>query len=127
MVVCIFSVGRRPATPETYQSAVQSADQRRIFTPLQDLCRNFRENFEAQNPHPEIFDPNLDNFLKISSHHTRFVMWIFSQSVGVRVDRRRKPTYQLTAAQGPRIHVVMYSDISGDNAQLHCVHSMLLV
>jgi hypothetical protein len=30
------------------------------------------------------------------------IKWIFSQSVGVRVDRRRKATYQLTAAWGRR-------------------------
>jgi hypothetical protein len=57
------------------------------------------ENFESQNPHPEIFDPTAENFAKISSHHPNLVIkWIFSQSVGVRADRRRKPTYQLTAA-----------------------------
>jgi hypothetical protein len=104
MVVCVFSVGRRPATLETNQSA-SSLPTRGGFSLLCRIYveifggRKFREKFEAQNPHPEIFDPNPENFVKISSPHTRFVMkWIFSQSVGIRVDRRRKPTYQLTAA-----------------------------
>jgi hypothetical protein len=108
MVVCVFSVGRRPATLETYQSA-SSRPTRVGFSLLYRIYveifggRKFRENFEAQNPHPEIFPKfstlKLENFFKISSHHTRFVIkWIFSQSVGVRVDRRRKATYQLTAA-----------------------------
>jgi hypothetical protein len=98
MVVCVFSVGRRPATLETYQSA-PSRPTRGGFSLLYRIYveifggRKFRENLEAQNPHPP------ENFGKISSHHTRFVIkWIFSQSAGVRVDRRLKPTYQLTAA-----------------------------
>jgi hypothetical protein len=105
MVVCVFSVGRRPATLETYQSA-SSRPIRGGFLLLYRIYveifggRKFRETFEAQNPHPEIFDPNPENFVKSWSHRTRFaIKWIFSQSVGVRVDRRRKPTYQLTAAR----------------------------
>jgi hypothetical protein len=93
MVVCVFSVGRRPATLETYQSA-SSRPTRGGFSLL---YRIYVESFGGR----EIFDPNPENFVKISSHHTRFVIkGIFSQSVGVRVDRRRKPTYQLTAAWG---------------------------
>jgi hypothetical protein len=60
MVVCVFSVGRRPATLETYQSA-SSRPTRGGFSLLYRIYveifggRKFRENFEAQNPHPEIF------------------------------------------------------------------------
>jgi hypothetical protein len=60
MVVCVFSVDRRPATLETYQSA-SSRPSRGRFSLLYRIYveifggRKFRENFEAQNPHPEIF------------------------------------------------------------------------
>jgi hypothetical protein len=60
MVVCVFSVGRRPAMPETYQSA-SGRPTRGGFTLLERIYveifggRKFRESFEAQNPHNEIF------------------------------------------------------------------------
>jgi hypothetical protein len=68
-VVCVFSVGRRPATLETYESA-SSRPTRGGFSLLHWIIveisggRKFRESFEAQNPHPEIFpnDPNPENF-----------------------------------------------------------------
>jgi hypothetical protein len=56
MVVYVFSVGRRPATLETYQSA-SSRPTRGGYSLLYriyvEICggRKFRENFEAQNPH----------------------------------------------------------------------------
>jgi hypothetical protein len=73
MVVSVFSVGRRPATPETYQSA-SGRPTRGEFTLLEKIYveifggRKFRENFEAQNPHPEIF-PQFSNF---RSDHRKF-------------------------------------------------------
>jgi hypothetical protein len=108
MVVCVFSVGRRPATLETYQSA-SSRPTRAGFSLL--YYRIYVEIFGGQNfakllnpkthtpkfsrnfrPEPREFRENFKSPYKI------VIKWIFSQSVGVRVDRRRKPTYQLTAA-----------------------------
>jgi hypothetical protein len=71
MVVCVFSVGRRPATLETYQSA-SSRPTRGGFSLLYRIDveifggRKFRENFEAQNPHPEIFPKFSTRTSKIS-------------------------------------------------------------
>jgi hypothetical protein len=72
LVVCVFSVGRRPATLEMYQSA-SSRPSRGGFSLSYRIYveifggRKFRENFEVQNPHSEssaIFDPNPENFAK---------------------------------------------------------------
>jgi hypothetical protein len=60
MVVCVFSVGRRPATPDTYQSA-SGRPTRGGFSLLEMIYveifgnRKFCENFETQNTHTEIF------------------------------------------------------------------------
>jgi hypothetical protein len=79
MVVCVFSVGRRPATLETYQSA-SSRPIGGGFSLLDRIYveilggRKFRENFEAQNPHPEIFPKFSTRTPEISSHHKIFVI-----------------------------------------------------
>jgi hypothetical protein len=62
MVVCVFSVGRHPATLETYQSA-SSRPTRGGFSLL---YRNYAKILKPKNPHPEIFPKFSPRTPKIS-------------------------------------------------------------
>jgi hypothetical protein len=88
MVVCVFSVGRRPATLETSSRPIKGG-----FSLLYRIDveifggRKFRENFEAQNPHPKfsrIFLPEPRKFRENFESAYKICDKVDFQSVGRR-------------------------------------------